>query len=232
MQTNSKPKNLSQLRTEHRSITDKTADTLREAILEGVFAPGEPLKERELAKLMGVSTTPVKAALQRLALEGLVDSAPMKGSVVAEGIGSITAEYGLIRAALEGTAAYLAANKATSEDLSELRAQLEVMEESTSRRDVAEAVRANERFHRLIIDVARNNPLKQMSAVMRRYDEITRPQALSDHTQMVEGFSEHRAVFEAIAAGDPEKADATMREHILKTAKFLARRTKVKGERS
>jgi DNA-binding GntR family transcriptional regulator len=208
---------------DYQSLTDATCDRLRRAIIDGTFAPGEKLKERELASLIGVSTTPVKAALQRLALEGLVTSIPLRGSYVAEDIASILSEIGLIRSALEGTAAYLAALKASEEDRATLRAQLEVMEACTRDRDLKRAVDSNTRFHAIISDICGNHAVRQMLGVVREYDAILRPQVLADESQMDQGLQEHRAVFEAIAARDPEAADARMREHVIRNTQYLGR---------
>ena len=212
---------LGSVRNEYRSITDTTCDKLRDAIIEGAFAPGEPLKERELADWMGVSTTPVKAALQRLALEGLVTTIPMRGSCVADDIPTTLSEFGLIRAGLEGTAAYLAARKATADDVAALRSQIDTMRAALEGGDTDGLIEANTRFHELIHAFSRNNPLTMMLEVVRRYDEITRPQMLADREQAELGLAEHAAVCEAIAAGDPEGADEAMRTHIMRTVRKL-----------
>lgn len=212
---------LGSVRSEYRSITDTTCDKLRDAIIDGTFAPGEPLKERELADWMGVSTTPVKAALQRLALEGLVTTVPMRGSYVANDIPTTLIEFGLIRASLEGTAAYMAARKATDEDIAALRGQIETMRATLERGDTDRLVEANAHFHKLIHACSRNNPLKMMLEAVRRYAEITRPQVLADAEQAEQGLAEHTAICEAIAARDPERADTSMREHVLRTMRNL-----------
>ena len=221
---------LESLKTDYRPIAEVTCDRLRVSIIEGGFAPGEQLKERELATLMGVSTTPIKAALQRLALEGLVTSVPFRGSFVTENLPTILAEIGLLRAALEGTAAYLAAMKATAEDIALLRDQIAVMRACTEARDVSRAIEVNARFHELVHEIGRNLPLNQMSDVVRRYEAITRPQALADEEQMVKGLDEHMAVFEAIEARDPELADAKMREHVRRNTRFIEERARHKSK--
>jgi DNA-binding GntR family transcriptional regulator len=217
----SKTQELESLKTNYKSIADVTCEKLRKAIVEGVFSPGEQLKERELATLMGVSTTPIKAALQRLAMEGLVTSLPMRGSFVAENISAILTEVGLIRAALEGTAAYLAAVKATDEEINTLQVQIEKMERCTRERDIDRAIEANTSFHEIIHQISGNHSLQQMTGIVRQYDDITRPRALADEAQMVQGLAEHKAIFEAIKAQDSEGADASMRAHVLRNTRFL-----------
>lgn len=209
------------LKDRYRSITDLVCDTLRKNIVEGRYPPGSQLKEREVAVEIGVSTTPVKAALQRLALEGLVTSVPMRGSFVAKNLGTQISEFGLIRAALEGTAAYLAAMKADPEDLERLRRQLETMKRLTDARNLDELITANAGFHDLIHAIAGNATLRQISEMVRHYDKVTRPRVLADEGQMLRGLVDHQAVFAAIDGRSPLLADERMRAHVLRTTDFL-----------
>ena len=209
------------LKDRYRSITDLVCDTLRKNIVEGRYAPGAQLKEREVAVDIGVSTTPVKAALQRLALEGLVTSVPMRGSFVAENLGTQISEFGLIRAALEGTSAYLAAMKADDEDLERLRRQLETMQRLTDARDLGQLITANAGFHDIIHAIAGNATLRQISEMVRHYDTVTRPRVLADEGQMLRGLIDHQAIFAAIEARLPLLADERMRAHVLRTTDFL-----------
>jgi len=209
------------LKDRYRSITDLVCDTLRKSIVEGKYPPGSQLKEREVAVEIGVSTTPVKAALQRLALEGLVISVPMRGSFVAENLGTQISEFGLIRAALEGTAAYLAAMKADAEDVERLRRQLESMQRLTDARDLDRLITANAGFHDIIHGIAGNPTLRQVSEMVRHYDAVTRPRVLADEEQMLRGLVDHQAVFDAIEARSPLLADERMRAHVLRTTDFL-----------
>jgi DNA-binding GntR family transcriptional regulator len=209
------------LKDRYRSITDLVCDTLRNNIVEGRYPPGAQLKEREVAAEIGVSTTPVKAALQRLALEGLVISVPMRGSFVAENLVTQISEFGLIRAALEGTAAYLAAMKASAEDLERLRRQLALMQRYTDGRDLQRLITANAEFHDLIHGIAGNAMLRQVSELVRHYDTVTRPRVLADEEQMLRGLVDHQAVFAAIEGRSPILADERMRSHVLRTTDFL-----------
>lgn len=209
------------LKDRYRSITDLVCDTLRTNIVEGRYPPGAQLKEREVAAEIGVSTTPVKAALQRLALEGLVRSVPMRGSFVAENLETQIGEFGLIRAALEGTSAYLAAMKAEAADVERLRGQLELMQRYTDARDLTGLIEANTAFHDIIHEIAGNAMLRQVSELVRHYDTVTRPRVLSDEEQMDRGLVDHQGVFAAIEARSPVLADERMRAHVLRTNDFL-----------
>jgi DNA-binding GntR family transcriptional regulator len=217
----SPPTGTDQLKTKYRSITDLVAESLRASIVEGKYPPGMQLKEREVALEIGVSTTPVKAALQRLSLEGLVTSVPMRGSFVASNLDTQLAEFGLIRAALEGSAAYLAACKAGDDDVARLRAQLDSMRRFTAEHDLERLIPVNAGFHEIIHEIAGNATLRQITDMVRHYDAVTRPQVLADQQQMERGLVDHEAIFAAIEARDPTEADARMRDHVLRTTDFL-----------
>lgn len=205
----------------YRSITDLVCETLRNGIISGRYPPGMQLKERDVALEIGVSTTPVNAALQRLAIEGLVTSVPMRGSFVAEHLSTQLAEFGLIRAALEGSAAYLAALKADETDIERLRAQLDRMRRLTEARDTEGLIVENARYHAIIHEIAANPTLQKVTEMVRHYDAVTRPAVLSDADQMAEGYVDHAAVYEAISSRDAVAADARMREHVLRATAFL-----------
>lgn len=206
---------------EFRSLSDLTHEKLREAILAGEYATGEWLKERNLAEALGVSTTPVKEALRRLEYEGLVVNVPLRGSYVASNIESTLAEMSVLRASLEGVAAYLAASKASSTDVRRLEAQLAHMAQSADSRDVLASVEANRTFHEMIHAIGRNTFLVQMLDIVRTFDKAFRVRALADEDEIVKGLEDHKAVYEAIAANDPELAENEMRAHIKRTAGSL-----------
>lgn len=210
-----------QLRSRYRSIADLVCDTLRASIVNGRYAPGTQLKERDVAQEIGVSTTPVKAALQRLALEGLVTSVPMRGSFVAANIDTQIAEFGLIRASLEGTAAYLAALKATDHDLERLRSQLSLMRKYTDGRDLKRLIEVNAGFHEIIHGIAGNATLRQFNDVLNRYDTALRPRVLADEEQMRGGLIDHESIYAAIELRSPALADERMRAHALRSKAFL-----------
>lgn len=210
-----------QVQTRFKSLEDLTVEALREAILDSRYEPGEHLRERELAESFGVSTTPVKEALRRLEVEGLVHRIPSRGAFVTNSLATFIAEIGLLRSSLEGTAAYLAASKATDADIVQLRNQIALMEQHTTTGEVAAAAEANEEFHALIHAVANNHFLWQMSMMVRSYDHATRLQALSGENEPARALLEHKAIYYAIADKNPQQAESKMREHVLRTTKYL-----------
>lgn len=204
----------------YRSVRDITCNALRRAIIVGELGPGERLKEQELAGKFGVSTTPIKQALQRLETEGLVESNPLRGSRVSARIESTIAETGLLRSALEGLAAYLAAHKANEEDIDRLRAQLQLMRELTNVGDLTGATEANSRFHDLIHEISDNFPLQQMLSIVRSFGEAMREKTLLRPNEARLGLQEHEDVLESIERGDATSSREGMERHVLRSAQI------------
>ncbi|MGH2627988.1 MAG: GntR family transcriptional regulator, partial [Anaerolineales bacterium] len=124
----------------------KVVHRLRHLILSRQLRPGERLVQSDLAEQLGVSRTPIREALHRLASDGLVTIAPHKGATVAKFLLSDLEEIYSVRIALEGYAAYLAAQHITDEDLAKLDRLLEEMEQAFQASDRARLLEVNRKF--------------------------------------------------------------------------------------
>jgi len=206
---------------EFRSVADVVYEQLKEAILLSKLEPGQRLSERNLADQLNISTTPIKRAFHKLYIEGLIDIQPRKGTFVSNFTLSNITENSILRAHLEGLAARFAAEKATAEDVDRLRDQLEKMKKHTSTSNTSKMIESNTDFHRIIHDISRNQYIKQLIQILRSFDRIIRKRALIDHEEAERGFKEHKGVFEAIAKHDGELAEKRIREHILRTSRFV-----------
>jgi DNA-binding GntR family transcriptional regulator len=201
-------------------LGEKAYMMLRDAILNGEFEPGEWISERQLSERMGVSTSPVKHALKRLEYDGLVINVPRKGRKVANFSAAIE-EVCLIRAALEGVGARLAADKATENDIERLNECVGLMEELTMENRPTELMEVNAEFHKRIRQIARNNYLSQLVETLRVYDEKVRYKAISEPEEARRGLEEHRRIFEAIKNKDGSTAEHEMNKHIGRSAQFV-----------
>src|SRR3546814_638178 len=119
------------LKVEPVTVQAQTFRKLREAILNGVFKPGERLTEAKLCARMGVSRTSIREGLRRLEGERLITILPNKGPTVTQITWAEAEEIYHVRALLEGEAAAMFATRATAEDLAELRAALEAFRVSS-----------------------------------------------------------------------------------------------------
>jgi DNA-binding GntR family transcriptional regulator len=207
-----------------RSLRDRAYDDIREAILTGSLHPGERIKERDVAGQMGISTTPVKEALRRLEQDGLVVSQPRRGAVVGPLVVTPPEEILQIRADLEGYAARLAAEKMSrrqKEALVEELAELDALSVSAEDREaIAEASNA---FHRSIRIGADNVFLERFLNTLAPFDRTIRVRSTLDQAEWALDCDEHRAMVDAILAGDGDTAERVMHEHIHRVIAFHAR---------
>lgn len=196
------------------SLVDAVYESIRSRILDNVYAPGVQLLEQTLATELGVSRTPLREALIRLQNEGLVEVVPRHGMRVLPVSPTDMKEIYEILAALESMAAELAARRRPSD------AELAPLEQAS--RDMAKALRADdldawaeadERFHRLLIDLSDNRLLVQ--SVLNFWDRAHRVRrfTLQLRPKPVNSTKEHIALVERIRAGDPQGANEVNRAH-------------------
>lgn len=200
---------------EHGNSTDAVADALREAILDGAIAPGTWLREDSIARELGVSRTPVREALRRVADEGLVTKTAHSGSIVASlSFDDILALY-VIRGELEALAARLAAERRPEGLVEDLRRVHEEMAASVASGNLSSLPDLNLEFHRKIRMAAGNSYLErfllQVEHAVRRLREST----LATQSRAEEAAREHHAILDAIARQDPEAAAKAAHAHML-----------------
>lgn len=200
------------------SLGERAYRKLRDSILQGTLAAGSKVSERSLASALGISAQPVREALRRLEQDGLVVTLPRRGTVVAEIGPERLAELGRIRAALEGVAAALAAERMRPEHLAELTQVVRGMRAATSEADHARLAELNERFHALVQGATGNLFLIRSLEALRAYDEHGRPHAVgSQPNALPKALREHVAILGALKARDPVLAETRMRAHVLRS---------------
>jgi len=202
------------------SLRDLAYARLREAVLDGRLAAGSRINERTLATTLGVSTTPIKDALRRLESEGLVVTLPRRGTYVATLDPEDTHELVVLRAALEGTAARLAAERVDPDDGTRLRDLLAQMELLTGAGKGHLLVDVNEAFHVEIHRLSRSPRISRLVESLRIHNRATRNRILSEADEIQRALTEHRTIAAAILAKDAEAAESAMRAHVLRSAKF------------
>jgi DNA-binding GntR family transcriptional regulator len=197
------------------SLAERAYRRLRDAIVDGSLPGGERVSERSLAHLLGISAQPVREALQRLEAEGMVITLPRRGTLVTEFGPERLAEMGLIRVALEGTAAGLAARRANPASIAGLYDQLQAMSSPGRTSDIAALAEANESFHGLIHRMADSAFLARSLEALRAYDHFGRLRALRSTPQEPKlAWREHAGILAAIRRRNPVLAEARMRSHV------------------
>jgi len=182
-----------------------------EAIDTGVYRPGDRLVESELADRLGVSRTPVREALQRLETQSLL-TRDGRSLIVASLDHTQLAELYIVRGALEGLAARLAARHATPEEVRVLREMVEADRDLVG--DPFALARANRRFHRQIHLTSHNRFLIQQLDLVHRSMALLATTSIAAQGRSQDTLTEHSAIIAAIALGDGDAADAALRDHI------------------
>jgi len=199
---------------ETRLVRDVVYEKIKEAILTERYKPGDHLVEREIASQFNISTTPLKEAIGLLKQEGLVITRPRVGTFVSNDIMNSLEEINLVRAALEGVAARLAATKITHDEIQQLRDVIKEMEVYTKKQDIEKIIDLNAHFHKLIRTFAKNNYVSKQIEAIHSYDRHFRRIALSQAGELNLALKEHKQIFEKIAARDLDRAEEAIRNHI------------------
>jgi DNA-binding GntR family transcriptional regulator len=206
---------------DHSSLQERTYRALREAIVLGQFAPGQRLHEKILADLLGVSRNPVREAIRRLQQDGFVDVRPRTGIFVASYSLAEIQDLYRVRAALEGTAAALAAERMSDGEIEQLGAVLRRMEQATEARAKRATVHEADAFHQCIHQGARSPRLAALLAQL--YGQIAhyRNVTLGLPGRASQASHGHHDLLDAIRRRDAGEADRMMREHVLGAATAL-----------
>jgi GntR family transcriptional regulator, transcriptional repressor for pyruvate dehydrogenase complex len=223
------------------SLTEQVTATLRREITGGMYEKGDLMpSEQSLALNFGVSRAVIREAVSRLKADGLVVSRQGRGAYVA----STVAQQGFqisgdsaddhngihkileLRMGVEVEAAGLAAANRTAKDLLQMQEALEAVHKSVSVGSVPEGVEADLRFHQAIC-AATENPhfdafVSYLSPFLRGALAVTRRNSTERLKRINEVDAEHQAIYNAIAAGDPEAARLAARRHITNSMKRLA----------
>jgi len=211
----------------YKPLREIVLEALREAIVTGVLEPGERLMEIQLAEELGVSRTPIREAIRKLELEGFVVMIPRKGAYVAGVSYKDVKDVFEIRAALEGLAAGLAAEKITDEEIEQMERVLHYEKEPDN---LEEMVQSDTDFHALLYKASRNEKLIWILGNLREQIQRFRSTSLAVPGRVKNAIAEHREILEAIARHDVKEAQALATAHIENAANvmFEAMRQQVK----
>jgi DNA-binding GntR family transcriptional regulator len=187
---------------------------IRQRILDNVYPAGYRALEREFAEELALSRTPVREALLRLQAEGLLELIPRHGARVLPVSASDMREIYEVLTALESMAAEIVTRrKPTAAELRPLSSASRAMTEALKNDDLEAWARADEHFHRQLLELAGNTVLIQ--TVQQLWDRAHRARmvTLRLRPRPVHSTKEHNAIVEAIRAGDPEATVRLYRSH-------------------
>ncbi len=207
-------------------LRDVVFNTLRQAILKGELEPGERLMEIQLAQKLGVSRTPIREAIRKLELEGLVVMIPRKGAEVARITEKDMRDVLEVRGTLEELAVSLACKNMSDDIIQELRMANKLFESAIVSKDVVKIVDADVNFHDVIYRTTDNQRLMQiisnLSEQMYRY----RLEYIKDARSHSILISEHADIISRLQTKDEEGAKAVMNQHIYNQEKGIMRMMK------
>jgi DNA-binding GntR family transcriptional regulator len=195
------------------SLANSAYERIRAAILKGELRPNERLVETELAERLNVSRTPLRESLTRLASDGLVISR-RRAWIVRDYTPQEISEIHEVRAALEGMAVYLAAERADDQQISHIE-RLHAKWETEAVSDRTQLVDYNDAFHNAIIDACGSERLRHFARLNREFFFTYRIARIYTDDQARESVHGHGDVVRALKARDGEAASRIMRDHIL-----------------
>ncbi len=190
-------------------------EALRSAILNGSLDAEERLVEESIAAAAGVSRTPVREALHKLEVDGLVQATP-RGMVVTRFSLEELSDLCSVREVLEGMATGVAAASMTDLELITLRGIQEQYRESSLRGDIPRITALNHAFHETIWQGSRNRYLQERLTVLRSQIERLQETTLAMEGRRLEASEEHDRIVTAIERREVETADRVARAHFRK----------------
>jgi len=199
---------------EYLPLRDLVFNTLRQAILKGELKPGERLMEIQLAEKLGVSRTPIREAIRKLELEGLVLMIPRRGAEVAKISHKSLQDVLEVRGALEELATDLACQRIDEEQLAALHKAEDSFKKAVATGTEMEIAEADEAYHDIIYNATGNKRLIQMINNLREQMYRYRLEYIKDEAQRGTLINEHEKILEAIRIRDIIRAKALMKEHI------------------
>lgn len=199
---------------EYLPLRDVVFNTLRQAILRGELKPGERLMEIQLANKLGVSRTPIREAIRKLELEGLVLMIPRRGAEVAEITEKSLRDVLEVRGSLEELAVDLACDRISEEEIAQLKEAAKEFEIALKGGDVTEFAEADVKFHDIIYFATDNQRLVQLLYNLREQMYRYRVEYLKRKEVHHILLEEHQEIIRSIEMRDKENAKRNIRTHI------------------
>jgi DNA-binding GntR family transcriptional regulator len=197
--------------------SDAVIHILRESILDQTFSPGERIDVKMLAHKLDVSLTPVKDAINRLAVEGLIELKPRSGTFVTSLSPKDVEETLAVRRALECLAAETAVVHVTDEDIADLRAIVEALGRSFgNERDRQQHERKNNEFHQRLLELSGNTKIVEIYANLNAHIKIARVHytSASWRQRLQAEQAEHRKILDCLEQRNGRALQRALEEHI------------------
>jgi len=203
------------------SLAGLAYDTLKEFLLSSDLDASQKLDERALAQRLGISRTPLREAIQKLALEGFLKVEPRRGVFVNYRSKEEIVEILYVRAALEAMAARLTVRYVTPEDIESLREIFIPFHEDTVEEQVQEFSLANVHFHEKALELSRCSKIVEMASNIQDQMRMVRIYTMRSGGRAENSLAEHLQIIDALEQKNADLAAKRMREHILGLANYV-----------
>lgn len=196
------------------SPSDSAYETVRRKIIDGEYHPSQRLIEAQLAQSLGLSRHNVRTALDRLAADGLVKLEPNRGASVATLDLDDAVDILVAREALEAAVTRLAAENVSDEQIQRLGGLIAAMREALSAEEYPDYSATNVRFHHLIHEASGNRTMPELIATLRLRMSRLQLRSILIPGRSERSILEHEAIYQAVAARDPEAAAEAAATHM------------------
>lgn len=211
-------------------LREQVATLVRDAILGFKLQPGQRLVERELVEQLGVSRPTVREVLRQLAAEGLVTVVPQRGAIVTTLTAEDAADIYEMRASLEALAVQRFVQRATPEQVAELRVAVDEIARTADSSDPLDQLQAKDRFYEVLFRGCGSEPLQQTLAGLQARVRLLRATSLAEAVRPAQAAAELSAVVDAVEAGDAERAAAACAAHVQNASRTALARLRAEAE--
>jgi DNA-binding GntR family transcriptional regulator len=216
---------------EHSPLADKVYESLRQAIMSGKLVPGERLLEAKLAEEIGVSRAPVREAISRLEMEGLIDLLPRRGSYVSTLSEEDAWEVYTLRAALEGLAYGLAKEHISEDGFAKLQAIVDRMKQCVEEGDREGLSELDTAFHRTVVELVGHARLQAVwMSINSQIALLSQRVIRKDYPDIAIIHKRHAALLDHLRHSSGEDAARAIRDHIESAADRLVFHSETREE--
>ena len=198
-------------------LSQKVYQVLKKEIVRGILEPGSRLSENKLAKEMHVSRTPIREAIRKLTAEGLVKTSPNKRMTVSKVSLVDMKEVLLVRGALEGLAASIAATRISRQEIDKLEKIVTQMSLYATKKHLSSYCEVDDEFHNLILSICGNKWIIKVRENLGNFIYRYRVMSLSIPERLKCSLEEHRAIMESLKKHDSEEANKLSQIHMENT---------------
>lgn len=215
-----------------KPIRDVVYEYLRTAIINGLIKPGERLVEKEYAEKFNISRTPVREALRKLEIEGLVENIPRRGDIV-KGIDlNDMMEIFAIRQALEPLIVKTAMENLTPEAITRLQETVDKMTFHDNLDDTPAVLTSFQAFHDILLDLSNMPRLSSIISQLKDYLGRFRTMSLSSPERRIQAIKEHKEILQAIIANDNQTAEQLLAAHLASARQSLLKKMQLASKSS